>query len=367
MKIKFVAPFLDHSGYGESARNTLIALNAAGIEVTTTIVSYSNERLEHGQGAELAKKFQDTEGNYKIKIIEATPENYLPQLEPLKYHIGFMFWEVLGIDPYWVWCCNKMDEIWICSWMFAKTLKDSGVKVPIRVVPQAISTTIKKNKPFKIPEHKGFLFYSIFQWTERKNPKALIQTYLKTFEGNDGVSLLVKTYRGNFSESEKQAIRNDILLWKRQLRLKHYPRIFLALDPVSNEEMARIHDTGDCYVSAHRGEGWGMPQMEAMLHGKPIISTNFGGIHEFMTKNQLIAGLAKYKLIPVFNMKHIPWYNKNQKWADVDTKDLSAWMLLMYSARGSTQKIGKPLEKYVKANFNYKIVGKQLKELLKAI
>ncbi len=40
--------------------------------------------------------------------------------------------------------------------------------------------------------------------------------------------------------------------------------------------------TFDCFVSAHRGEGWGVPQMEAMLMGKPIISTSCGGIHEHL-------------------------------------------------------------------------------------
>jgi glycosyltransferase involved in cell wall biosynthesis len=33
----------------------------------------------------------------------------------------------------------------------------------------------------------------------------------------------------------------------------------------------------DCYVSLHRSEGFGLTIAEAMLLGKPVIATRYGG------------------------------------------------------------------------------------------
>ena len=38
----------------------------------------------------------------------------------------------------------------------------------------------------------------------------------------------------------------------------------------------------DCYVSLHRSEGFGLTVAEAMLLGKPVIATRYGGTLEFM-------------------------------------------------------------------------------------
>ena len=43
----------------------------------------------------------------------------------------------------------------------------------------------------------------------------------------------------------------------------------------------------DAYLSMSRSEGWGLMQMEAMVTGRPIISTRFMGIKEFCTRQAM--------------------------------------------------------------------------------
>ena len=43
---------------------------------------------------------------------------------------------------------------------------------------------------------------------------------------------------------------------------------------VSNEELAALYSMADCYVSASLMEGFGMPQLEAMLCGCPVVTAN---------------------------------------------------------------------------------------------
>jgi len=129
--------------------------------------------------------------------------------------------------------------------------------------------------------------------------------------------------------------------------------------------MVKLHSTGDCYVSAHRGEGWGMPQMEALACSNPVISTNFGGIHEWL--NKAVSWLIDFKLINVFNMEHISWYSQDQKWAEINREELSKAMLEAYENKEKTRQMGLKARELVEKTFSFEAVGKIMKDRLEEI
>ena len=43
---------------------------------------------------------------------------------------------------------------------------------------------------------------------------------------------------------------------------------------ISNQELAELYNVVDCFVSASLGEGFGMPQLEAMLCGCPVVTAH---------------------------------------------------------------------------------------------
>ena len=43
---------------------------------------------------------------------------------------------------------------------------------------------------------------------------------------------------------------------------------------VSNSELVELYNMADCFVSASLGEGFGMPQLEAMLCGCPVVTAH---------------------------------------------------------------------------------------------
>lgn len=364
MIIQFIAPFLDHSGYGEASRNTLMAMHQVGINVTTKIVSFTKDKLNVGFAGSLARKLEKKYKNYNINLIELTPEHFPLFLEPGKYNIGYFFWEVKGLDQKWVNWCNLLDEIWLPSPVFAKMFINGGVHKPVRIVPCCMDMNVKKYQPFElnIPEKPKITFYSIFQWTERKNPKALLTAYWKAFQKEEDVLLIIKTYRSDFSEKEQQEIKKQIIGWKNGLKLKNYPRVGLVLKDQSYDDIMRLHATADVFVSTHRGEGWGYSQMNAMAFGNLIISTNFGGIHEYLPKGTVI--LLDYVFKNLWGMDHIEWYNKRQQWADVDVKDLQEAFSWVYKADLKNKKMAVLGQAYVKNRFNYRKVGLELKLLL---
>lgn len=363
--VKIVSPALDYSGYAESSRNMMMALNKAKVEITTANVHYQTLPMELGEAGKFASEREGVPLDYDKVIIETTPDNFHRYLEPLKYHIGRFYWETDKLNKTFVWGCNHVEEIWISTPSHAESFKKNGVKVPIISIPDCMDTNFEPYKPYQIRDHSGFLFYSIFQWTPRKNPETLLKTYWKTFTGKEDVSLLLKTYRIDFSLGEKLAIKNEIESWKDELHLRHYPRVFLYLDPMNRDEIMKLHATGDCFVSAHRGEGWGYPQMEAMVSGKPIISTNYEGIHEWI--NDSVGWLLPYTMVPVEGMNWIPWYDSTQNWAEVDKKALATAMKEAYSKRRIAHQKGKNARKMVEEKFSFEAVGKLMRNRLMEI
>jgi len=364
--VKYLGPWGDYSGYGEANRNYIAALYLAGVNLTTERVVYVPEQTELGWTGKLAFDLEHRNIDYKIKIIHLTPENYAKYLEPGKYHIGHLFWETDRVPQEWIDYCNLLDEFWTASPNQARIFKKSGIKVPIYSFPQTFDVRKYEGvKPFEVPQKSGFLFYSIFQWTERKNPRGLLTAYWKAFEGNNDVTLLLKVYRSSFSVDEYERIKQDILKWKSELSLSHYPKVLLYGNLMTSQDVLRLHATGDCFVSAHKGEGWGLPQMEAIATETPIISTNYGGIHDYLTTKE--AYLIPYDLETVHDMGWIPWYTPDQRWANPREKDLIEMFRDVYNNPEVAKEKGRLARQLAVKEFSFETVGQRMKERLEEV
>ncbi len=365
--VKYTGTFQDHSGYGQANSNFIAALTFAGIDLTGELVAQTPEKSTYGWVDNLTENLKERNLKYKVKIIHLTPDLYPTYMEQGVYHIGHCFWETDQLPRSWVAPCNKMNEIWTASEQQANMLKKSGVTVDIHWFPQPIDTSKigKITSPYVIPNFEGTLFYGVFQWIERKNPKALLQTYWKTFTGKEDVGLLLKTYRVTYGENEFQKIKGDIQAWKDELNLPHYPKVFLAKKLVDTDSVFRIHLAGDCFINASRGEGWNIPSVEAMLMGKPIISINKTGIADYLPKENYYP--CKTKECNVTEVSWIPWYTKDQKWLDINEKELSDHMLSVYNDKLGAKNKGLKAQEFVKENFNYHAVGMKMRQRLEEI
>lgn len=364
--ISYVAPVKDYSGYGEASRHTVGALLAADVEVTTELLKYTAEASDFGKLGEQVNATIDLAPDYKIRIIHTTPDEYKRLIVPGKYHIGQFYWETDRIPAEFVTALNLVDEVWTGSQANKEAIETSGVRKPIYIFPQATDTEREWPKPYVIDGFDGTLFYSIFEWIDRKNPEALLKAYYEEFNASENVGLLIKTYFRNFTLHNKRIIRQQIEKIKNEMGLKEYPPVFLYMDLMDRHQIARLHKTGDVFVSAHRGEGWGVPQVEAMLAGKPVISTGWSGVHEYIDG---AANLVDYTMEPVRGMRHAShWYSSDQQWAEIDKGQLKRTMRSMYSISNKQRKqVGDMCAKTAKDLFNFKTVGKLMADRIKEI
>lgn len=365
MIVNYIGPLKDHSGYGEANRNTVAALDAAGVEVSATVVNYTRDPSNFGLFEEIIKKVTKNQSDGKIEILHTTPDEYARLMTPDRFHIGQFYWETSRVPASFVKGLNSMNEIWTGSQANKDAMQNSGVIVPIYVFPQATDTQRVFPEPYELDDFEGYKFYSIFEWTERKNPKALVRAFYDEFAGQDDVCLIIKSYFRDFTPGNKRMIRNEIKQIKSQYMNTKLPPIFFVPDLMDREQVMRLHATGDCFVSAHRGEGWGIPQVEAGLAGNPIISTNYGGVHEWLGKTAM---LVKYDMVKVRGMGHSSdWYDQSQEWAEIDEKYLRRYMRDSYAKQKTARSLGRKGRALMREIFSFERVGNDMMLRLKEI
>lgn len=364
INVRYVSAASNPSGYGSAARNYITALFVSGVNVTCETVSQMPESASYGITGSIRKSLEGRDLPPDITVIHLTPDLYPKYINKETYNIGHLFSETDRLPKEWIKPCNQMDELWVASEQQAEMMRRSGVKTQMYCFGQPIDVSLAyENLPaFELSQPKDFIFYSCFQWIPRKNPKGLLRAYWQEFSGNDKVTLLIKTYKTTYVDSEYQKIKDEINAWRKELKLKHYPKIYLVHKVLTDKEMMRLHNTGDVFVNPSSGEGWCRPMQEAMLMGKPTISGSNGGITDLLTSRHYYR--VESKTVSAEVSPSIPWYTAEMNWFELDEKSLRKTMREVYKGKD----VKAPLAKqFIVENFSYQKIGQQMKERLEAI
>lgn len=368
MKLLYSAPFLENSGYGEAARNYAKALHSVGVELTAKNIDYQSEKAKLKPDDEaFLRSILGKKVAYDRTVTHSVPEHWPNFMEQGKKNFGWTVWETSVTPPQWTPVMNgPADRIIVPSVHTMTAIKAAQVRKDIAVVPIPLDVTM-----FDKPEEdesltlmgiaqEDFKFLASSQFTERKNFIGLIKAYYHAFHGVNNVVLILKTYMQKHDAEDQARVMGIINGVKQSMNMPNFPRIVLLNSIFTDKQMVVLNRFSDANVMLHRGEGWGMSQMEAALAGKPVIATNYGGISDFLDKDT--AYLVDYSLTPVFNMWG--WYQGNQMWAEPDMGDAIKKMRNVFMLRKKSQAVGEAARKNIIHNFNYERVGRKMQEAL---
>jgi glycosyltransferase involved in cell wall biosynthesis len=357
------AVWCGNSGYAEAARNYVLAIHKAGYPITLSPISFEATRPELGEDGPLLYSLINKPVPYDKVITHCTPDlwaNALREESYSSYKIGYTVWETSKLHPAWVEAGNGVNEIWLpCDWNM-EVFKESGISVPLLKIPHALEIPDLSSVPdYNIPgvTDNTYVFYSIFQWQERKNPYGLLCAYSAAFSGVEDVILVLKTYYRDQSKDADQ-IRSLVLDFRKFLNLPNYPKMFLVVENLSSEAMASLHKRGDCFVLLQRSEGWGLPHFEAASCGNPVITPAYGGQTEFLNPNN--SYLLDYTLTPVGGMSWSPYYLGDQFWCEPDMKQAIETMQHVYVNREEAASKGQLAQAFIKDNFTWDKIGEKI-------
>jgi glycosyltransferase involved in cell wall biosynthesis len=283
------------TGYDRASREYLLALDRCGVDVKVEPMSYSQDIFVGGVNPEQVARIKEliakpyATDKKKILVYHAQPNGVNPAIERNNYDkvIVLTVWETTRVPQSWIAPANQADAIIVPSSQNVTALRDSGIEVPIFIVPHGADFETYKpgNKKLEIPSIKDkFKFLSVFQWQHRKAPEVLLEAYLNEFTNKDNVALVIKTYWGHVvSKVESRGIVNQIAAFKNQYR--DAPQILVTTSIFEDEDLKGLYTMADCFVLPTRGEGVGLPYIEALCSGVPVIATNWGGSTDFLKDN----------------------------------------------------------------------------------
>lgn len=353
---RFVTKVMWHSiiainiGYAVTSRNLVLALDKEDVDV----------RYGYVYG------IAEAPSNYpQLDCIRRRPKDLtIPQVvygqgdvfykNSGKYKIGYSMLEVSGIPDDWAEQANLIDEIWVPSHFNVETFANSGVKRPIRVMPLGIDPEYFNPRIKSFFKTDKFVFLSVFEWGERKAPEILLRAFNDEFSAKDEAVLLLKVL--NFDPAVNVAAEIE----KIGLNSNRAPIIIMLNKSIPDYQMGSLYRSADCFVLPTRGEGWGMPMLEAMACGLPTISTNWSAQTEFMDP-EICYPLQVRELIPA--KAKCPYYEGFQ-WAEPDIDHLRQLMRHVYEDRAEAKEKGLQAARTVAAKWTWAEAAKRIKARL---
>ena len=351
--IKITSCVFDGSGYAQGARNWIRGLHQASVPVWIQPVSFEKDRPDLGEEGQVLEALARTPRPCDINFVRLSPEVGQNFLDPSMINILSCAWETSHLDRYWVECSNKFDAVFVESQWLVDVFKNSGVAVPVYCVPNSIDTSLFTPKTQPKAQDEPFVFYSIQQWTERKNGLGLLKAYFNAFTKEDRVQLVLKTYLTRVEPNQEQGeqIKQNIAELKKSLNFdRDYPPIYLITEKLTTEAIRKMHNECDCYAMLDRGEGLGLPYMDAAAAANPIITTDFSGTRQFLNAGNSypIQWMPTY----VCNMSWSPYYRGTQIWAEPNLLHAAQAMRYVYENRVEAFKIGQQARADMESNFN---------------
>ncbi|MDM5317338.1 glycosyltransferase [Fictibacillus sp. b24] len=291
-------PVLDATGYGTASREYALALDRQGIDVKieTYTWNFPYNMQDEKKKKRLQQLIDKPISNQKQKIlIYHSPPAVICKKEKKEFDFCILntVWETTRIPDTWLPILSTFDAISVPCTHNVHALKNSGVRIPIFLVPHGADTKMfnPDNNRITLNEAENkFVFVSIFDFQHRKNPESLLRAYWEEFTANDRVLLVIKTYG-----SSRKKIRTAITNYKRKLGLGDTAPIYIMTGICSETELKGIYTAANAFVLPTRGEGVGLPFIEALSSGIPVIATGWGGQMDFLNKHNSF--LIDYELM----------------------------------------------------------------------
>jgi glycosyltransferase involved in cell wall biosynthesis len=217
------------------------------------------------------------------------------------YRIGYWAWELPDPPPDWAGCDGNLDEIWTPSRFSAESLRHL-VRKPVEVVPHYLPPQPARRRaagsPFTV-----LAMADTRSSLSRKNPLGAIKAFTEAFGASPAARLILK-FSGRDEEVEA---------FLGTLGGALGPNVEVIRSYLDEAGLAALYDRADVLLSLHRAEGFGLPMLDALARGIPVVATAWSGNTDFTDDRNSV--LVPYELVPVEDQAAI---YRGSRWAEPD-------------------------------------------------
>lgn len=159
----------------------------------------------------------------------------------------------------WSRALNEFQEIWVTTRHVADVLAASGVSVPLYLAPPPLDWEGEWKGVGRAGDPSdAFRFLSVGAGHFRKGHHLLMEGFARAFPNGEGATLTIKTDASCDWRSPAKGVSIVAEEWGR-------------------DKIRAVFADSDAYASASLGEGLGLPIVEAILSGLPVVTNCWGG------------------------------------------------------------------------------------------
>jgi len=309
--------FSSLSGMGHASRNLLDepALARDGLELVRIDVAPTEGATFPPSTLSFAESL-GLEGD--LAVIDV-PVGWLPEVLPKirsTRRVVRLAYEATPLPRYLVEALRGVDEVWAMSRYSLESAAAGGVpRERLHLIsPQPAPPTVT---PQRSPRRKVEVLGSIFNFEPRKNPEALLGAFAELIDRDHAVKLLLKV--SGITEPDFWAWVTGLFGSAPAERVR--AACELVVEPLSDAQVSALLARCDLFVLPTRGEGFGLPFLEAMALGIPVVCPDVGGHRDFC--DEATSFLVSSRTVPCLAAWGIPLFRESY-WQEVDRDALVA-------------------------------------------
>lgn len=344
-------------------RNLAKGLDRSGVDVSIAPVEYHYD-VQSMPDWEIKRMINKPNDYWNRYVLRSSEGDHMYLMPPGIKRISHTTGESTLVRPEWIRQLEQTDLTVTTSNFFKDVLIRSGMKEDrVKVIPNTVDVTRfnKDVKPLKIAGLRDFNFVSVFHFGERKAPDVLIKAFVEAFEPTDNVTLTLHAL-GIEHFLRSKGLNNPGEWISELIEYKDHAPIYVTPSRLSSTIMPRFLKTFDVNVLTSRGEGFGLPLLEAGAVGVPSIATNHSGILDIVYENN--GWLIDRELIDI-PLQELPYF-KNYlygKWADPSVEHTAELMKYTYNHRDEVKIKGQRSYEHAQ-NFSIENIGKLAREII---
>lgn len=382
-------PLTTRSGYSVHARQIYRwAESHADWDLTTQLLPWGitswilDPTVENGIIGRIIQHSKQIEGIYDLSFQIQLPNEWDPNLARVNVGVTALV-ETDICNPLWIDSMNKMTCVVVPTNHTKTTIMRTAagkLQVPVFVIPESFPDAITQLKAADVNPlldlDTSFNFLMVGQITgnniqnDRKNTFNSVKWICETFADKHDVGIVLKTNMGKDSIVDRSNTINITKSAVSSFRKGLFPKIHLLHGSMTDSEMALLyrHPKIRAFVALTKGEGFGLPILEAAASGLPVVATNWSGHLDFMGKG---------KFIPVnYNIEEIhptrvddKIFVKGSKWAEPLESDAKQKLLKFYNKPDVPKQWASDLRDVIQKQYSFEAISsvynKVLQELIK--
>lgn len=336
-KILVRGPLLSQSGYGNHSRQVFrwLLKKHPTDEIIVQVLPwgstswYVDPAAENGLVGEIMRRTGNVSQRFDMSIQIQLPNEWDPRLANFNVGVTALV-EADRCNTKWVDACNNMSMIVVPSTFCENTLRNTGtIRVPVEVIPESfMPEVLDANTKIDLDISTNFNFLILGTLTgnnpfnDRKNIFFAMKWICEEFANDPDVGIIVKTSVGRGTRTDWPHVEGMISKATSEVRKGQFPKVHIIHGMMSNDEIVGLykHPKVKALVAPTRGEGFGLPILEASACGLPVAVTEHSGHMDFMKHGKFIK--FEYDMVDIHESRcdENIWI-RGTKWAEVREAD----------------------------------------------